>query len=142
MAIYTVLEHPAGDAEKVLLVKDGFVVGAFVFTVFWALWNRMWIVAAALFAFLVGLGFIGQMGVPSAVVGLLDLGFGLIFGFEARRLQVYSLEKAGYSTVGVVEASQLEAAEIAYFLARKGNATGIGMRKTSADDMLNLFGNV
>ena len=40
MAIYTVLEHPAGDAEKVLLVKDGFVVGAFVFTVFWALWNR------------------------------------------------------------------------------------------------------
>ena len=55
---------------------------------------------------------------------------------------MHSLEKAGYSTVGVVEASQLEAAEIAYFLARKGNATGIGMRKISADDMLNFFGNV
>ena len=57
-----------------------------------------------MFAFLVGLGFLGQMGVPSAVVGLLDLGFGLIFGFEARRLQVYSLEKGGYRTVGFVEA--------------------------------------
>jgi hypothetical protein len=68
MTIFTVLEPPDGKPDRVAFVPEGFAWGALIFTFIWALWQRLWVAAAVLFAALAGL---------SAAVGLELLGPGL-----------------------------------------------------------------
>ena len=51
MRVYTVHILPGADAleDAPLLVREGFCWPAAIFTVFWALWHRMWLVAGLLF---------------------------------------------------------------------------------------------
>jgi hypothetical protein len=143
MALFTVLEPPQGEIDKVTFVKEGFAPAALVFTVLWALWHRMWVVAASLFALLVAISLSVSLGGLSPVIGsLLELGVGMIFGWEARRLWVMSLERAGYRQTGLIEASNQEAAELAYFASRPRMAKAVAVSKplAHADDTLGLFG--
>ena len=50
MTIFTVLEPPDGNPERVAFVREGFSWSALLLTVLWAVWHRMWVVAALLFA--------------------------------------------------------------------------------------------
>jgi hypothetical protein len=119
MAVFTFLEAPDGRPERVGVVPEGFSVRAAAFTVFWALWHRMWVVAAVLFAISVLFGMAGSLFRPDAMFVLASgLATSLIFGFEARALQVESLRRAGYRVSGLVTADSLEAAELQYFANR------------------------
>jgi hypothetical protein len=145
MAIFTVLEPPDGRVERTTFVKDGFAWGAFAFTVLWALWHRMWIVAAVLFALFVGISLaVSELGLDPALALALELGVSTVLGFEARTLHVMALKRAGYSEAGLVEATTLEAAELDYFSRRRSAA--ISPRTSAfiprADDTLGIFGNV
>lgn len=145
MTLYTVLEPRDGKPERVALVPEGFSWSALAFTVLWALWHRMWVAAALLFALtsaftvLVNL----EMLAPG-LASLLQFGIALIFGFEARGLQVMSLERAGFRRSGLIQASNAEAAELAYFAGRAPFSTEPASKRrgAAADDTLGLFGNV
>ena len=52
LKVYTVhLRQPARDAERdLVIVREGFSWGAFLVSVLWALWNRLWLVAIVLMA--------------------------------------------------------------------------------------------
>jgi hypothetical protein len=146
MALYTVLEAPDGRADRVSFVKEGFSGAAVVFTMFWALWNRMWFVAAMVFAIVVALNVsVSAFGLNEGISVALELGLALIFGFEARRLKVMSLERAGFRTAGLVEASSIEAAELEYFSRRPRavQAAPVSMTyRPQPHDTLGIFGNV
>ena len=145
MKIYDVLESPDGRAERTGFVAEGFSWGAFVFTVLWALWHRMWMVAALLFALsaaltvAVNLEFLG-----SGFAALLHFGVALIYAFEARNLQVMSLERAGFRRTGLIQASNRDAAELVYFARRVPFAPQpVSARPRAAhDDTLGIFGSV
>ena len=129
MTIFTVLEPPDGKPDRVAFVPEGFAWGGFVFTVLWALWHRMWVVAALLFARLRGAErrrAASRCSVPASA-RLLQFGIALLFGFEARQLQVTSLERAGFRRAGLIQASGLEAAELAYFA---GQGAGVARSRT------------
>ena len=142
MKLFTVLEAPDGNPERVAFVREGFSWMALGFTFLWALWHRMWVVAAALFALsaaltvAVNLGMLGQ-----GLAALVNFGIALLFGFEARALQVLSLERAGFRRSGLIQASNAEAAELAYFAGRAHFEPTHPLR-ASHDDTLGLFGNV
>ena len=61
MSVYTVHEPPlraaetAPDPERFIFVRDGFYFWAFVFSVLWMLWHRMWLVLLIYVAVVVGL---------------------------------------------------------------------------------------
>ncbi len=144
MALFTVLEPPKGEIDKVTFVREGFAPLALVFTVLWALWHRMWVMAAILFAILVAISLsVTLLDLNPAVASLLELATGLIFGFEARRLRIMSLERSGYRQAGLIEASTREAAELGYFAARPRNAQAAAPApklRIDAEDTLGLFG--
>lgn len=145
MALFTVLEPPKGEIDKVTFIREGFAPLALVFTLFWALWHRLWVVAAILLAILVAISLsVTLLGLNPAVASLLELATGFIFGFEARRLRIMSLERAGYRQAGLIEASTREAAELDYFAARprraKAPAAPAPKLRADAEDTLGLFG--
>ena len=145
MRIFTVLESPDGRPERVVVIQEGFSWGALLFTVMWALWHRMWVVAALLFAvtsFLtvaVALELLGP-----GLVSLLNFGISLVFACEARRLQEASLERAGFRHSGLIQASNAEAAELTYFSGRVPFAAepASARRAAAHTDTLGIFGNV
>ena len=145
MKLFTVLEAPDGKAERVAFVPEGFSWGALLFNFLWALWQRMWIVAALLFALSSALTVATNLElVGSGLATLLNFGIALVFGFEARSLQVNSLEQAGFRRTGLIQASSSEAAELIYFAGRASSATRVAASRLRAahDDTLGIFGNV
>lgn len=145
MTIYTVLEPPDGKPDRVAFIPEGFAWGGFVFTFVWALWHRLWVVAALLFAVFAGLSIAVSLEVLGPGLGsLLQFGVSLLFGFEARQLQLASLERAGFRRAGLIHASRLEAAELAFFAGRAvPSPAPVPTRyRTGPEDTLGIFGNV
>lgn len=147
MAVYTVLEPPGGKVEDSVFLAEGFSWGAFFFTALWALWHRLWLVAALVFllfaAFSVALSL--RLADP-AVASVLQFGLGLLLGFEGRHLRLLSLERAGYRQMALIEASCREAAELAYFSGLPSPAPNpkpaLARVPAAAGDTLGIFGNV
>ena len=145
MALFTVLEPPDGELDRVKFVAEGFSRTGFLFTVLWALWSRMWVMASALFLIIVAIVLaltLDLIDMPVAIV--LQLGIMVVVGLEGRMFHVMSLESAGYRVRGLVEASSLEAAEQVYFSQRKAFSASSSavMVPGIPENTLGIFGNV
>lgn len=145
MALFTILEPPDNKPDRVAVIPEGFAWGAFLFTFFWAMWQRMWVAAALLFVVFTAL----SLAVASEVLGpgfgsLLQFGLSLIFGLEARRLQESALLRTGFRRAGLIQASSLEAAELAYFAGRAPPppSTPAIRYRGGPEDTLGIFSNV
>ena len=97
-------------------VKDGFSWPAFVFSFIWALWHRMWLVAAAIFVaeFAVGM-LVGLTGFGGIVNTAVSLGMALVVGWLANDLLRDHLERRGLSDLGAVIAESGDDAIERYF---------------------------
>jgi hypothetical protein len=145
MALFNILEAPDGNPDRVMVIREGFSPGAFIFTVFWALWQRMWVVAAILIAVLAAISLAaGLLGLGPNLTSVLEAAVSLIFGFEATRLRTVSSERAGYRLVGLIEASNQEAAELQYFTGRQRPSPPVNapVLPPASHDTLGLFGNL
>ena len=112
MRLYSVHQPPDGGPEDLVLVRDGFSFWAFLFTVLWALWNRLWWEAAGLFVIWVVLSLImNWLGADDFTQLMISLGFQVLVGFEARDLQRWALKRRGWEELGVVSGNSEEAAE-------------------------------
>ena len=112
MRLYSVHQPPDGDPEDLVLVRDGFSFWAFLLTVLWALWNRLWWEAAALVIIWVVLSLImNLLGADDFTQLMISLGFQILVGYEARDLQRWSLARRGWQELGVVSGNSEEAAE-------------------------------
>ena len=118
--------------EEARAVKDGFSWPAFAFSFIWALWHRLWLVAAAIFAaeFVVGL-LAGLIGLGGGVNAALSLGMALIVGWLANDLRRYTLEQRGLTDLGVVIAGNGEDAIERYFTENAPRDSAMPLRDSS-----------
>lgn len=144
MALFNVLEPPDGKPERVVFIREGFSWGALIFTVLWALFHRMWVVGAVLFSAFALVAAAQALGlIVPQFANALQLAISLLFGFEARKLQAMSLERAGFTIAGLIEAANLEAAELSYFASRAPLPVQVApVRVPLQPDTLGIFGNV
>lgn len=145
MALFTVLEPPDGKLDRVAFVPERFAPWAVALGFIWALWHRMWVIAAILFALTAALNAAMHFEVLDVAIGsLAQFAIALIFGFEARQLQVTSLERAGFCRAGLIEASDLDAAELTYFAGRAPAPPppAPARYRAAPEDTLGIFGNV
>lgn len=145
MTIYTVLEAPDGAPDRVAIIPEGFSWGAFFLSPLWALWHRMWVAALLLFALGALLTVASAVNwLDAAAASLLQLGIAILFGFEARNIQLLALERSGFRRAGIIQASSRDAAELTYFAGRAPVAGKPAPSRYPAphDDTLGIFGNV
>ena len=131
MHIYSVHRRPDGrDADEgIVLVKEGFCWPAFLFTFLWALWHRMWAVAAILIvaglAASAAAGWLAPAAAPAA-----GLGYLLLIGYGANDWRRSSMARRGYRFAGLVGAADADAAAQRYFdrIFDSGDRARAGMR--------------
>src|SRR5512147_3033555 len=98
MRVYTVhLRRPNSDSERdLVLIKEGFSWPAFFFSVVWALWCRLWLVAIGLFVAETVLGAAFELlDTDATTETAVTIGFALIVGFVANDLKRRTLERRG-----------------------------------------------
>lgn len=136
MRIYTVhipAPRPGDDpavidpVENAVAVKEGFCWPAALFSVFWALWHRMWGVALALAALLAAAGGFGALaGMGGATGAAVSAGVCILIGGFANDVRRWSLGRRGYGERGIILADGAEAAVLRY-MARRDPARAGGV---------------
>ncbi|MEO0619464.1 MAG: DUF2628 domain-containing protein [Pseudomonadota bacterium] len=108
-----VVVDPVSDVQ---FLRDGFSPFALIFGVLWFLWHRMWWVAAGYVAVVLALGALAASGsvVPVGMMLLQSL-LAVAVGLNATALRRWSVERAGFAEIAVVQADDPEAAELRFF---------------------------
>jgi hypothetical protein len=114
---FVVYEKPeaAEPTERVVLLRDGFSWGAFVFNALWLLVNRQWLVLALYVAAVMMLATLAQLlqlSEPSAM--LMQLWLQVMLGFHAYDLQGWLLTRRGYRAAGILVAESAMHAQRRY----------------------------
>jgi hypothetical protein len=150
MTIYAVHNRDGAPDDQAIFVPEAFSWGGFAFTVVWALWHRMWVVAALLLALSATIALLTRyFGVDETISSLAGLAVNLIFGFEAQGLHAAALERAGYRLVGMSHGRNVDAAEFRFFHEYPRRPAPLPAGEQSrvvflppTSDTLGLFGNV
>lgn len=116
--IYTVHIDPskANPVEKAVFVREGFNIFAFIFGIFWALYQRMWLVALGIaiveILFVVAL----QQGLVDGIsLDIIRLAFHLMIGFHGNDLRRWTFSRHGYIMPEVVVSDNELRAQQRYF---------------------------
>jgi hypothetical protein len=112
MSVYTVHEPPQrgadalADAERFVFVRDGFYWWAFLFTPFWMLRHRLWLVLVIYLVVIACLDTVLRLvGAASFVITCVGLLISLRF----------ALRRRGWRNLGIVSGDDLEDAERRFF---------------------------
>ncbi len=118
MKIYTVHVNPsnANARQKPVFVREGFNIPAFLLTVFWLLYQRLWLHALCVVtanAVLITLG--TEHIISSNSVGIMQLGVQALVGFHANDWLRARLTRQGYITADISVSDNLLRAQQRYF---------------------------
>lgn len=105
MKIYTVhcRRHGLNPDRDIVLVREGFSWAACVFSALWALWHRLWLIAAALFGVTLVMNAITHLFVADdATAMVLGAGVAILTGLFANDLRRWALERQGFADMGPV----------------------------------------
>src|SRR5690554_759590 len=117
MKQYKIFTHPSGQQEA---VKQGWSWPGFCFGGFWALFKKMWGLAALILAggFSIGflLGFIMPLDAANLLTNIIALGIAIAIGVNGNQWREQNLRTRGFETDGaIVEAKNSDGA-VAQFL--------------------------
>jgi len=113
MKLFTVHFRMIGREPEMVLVKEGFCWPAFFLSTLWALWHRLWIVAAGLLLAEVALDQILQaMHMGSGIRIAATIALALFVGVFANDLRRLSLGRwGGFREIGVATGDRIDDAE-------------------------------
>ncbi|KAB2720324.1 DUF2628 domain-containing protein [Brucella intermedia] len=116
MAQFVVLEpEDTQNPEQAVFVRDGFHVWALVLPFVWLLAQRLWFEAFAVLGVTILLGLVAtHFGIEGAVP-VLTLLMSLFVALEGANWKIARLRRRGFVEKAVIDASDLEEAEIRYF---------------------------
>ena len=115
---YTVYIKPQNQQplDSVILVREGFSWLAALLTLFWMLYNRVWIAAVAILAYNVAIALIQEWAIISDdVVVVLNSIALIIIGYYANDWYRWALARRGYVLTDIVSASNEEQAEQRFY---------------------------
>jgi hypothetical protein len=118
MRLYTVhVRRPILDPGRdVQLVPEAFSWMAFLFAVPWALWHRLWLLAAALLLVEVGVAALwAELALSPLAEAIGSIGVSLVIGLFANDLRRFFLDRRGYVEAAVVGGDGAADAERRFF---------------------------
>ncbi len=106
---------PDAEADAVF-VPEGFTLWAFIFRPLWALYHRLWLVAAVMALVLISLSLLYTfLGLSPTQIFLIDILVAFVIGAEANDMRRWTLARRGYVQKAVVSGDTLEEAELRYY---------------------------
>jgi hypothetical protein len=105
MNVYTVhlRQYDHGREDDIILIMEGFCWSAFILSVIWTLWYRMWWVGLGLVGVvLIVYGIICVLGMDALAACFVSIGTAILFGFLANDLRRWSLARTGFLENGVI----------------------------------------
>lgn len=139
MTVYTV-HAPASYGidvrtapEKLVFVRDGFYVWAFVAAILWLIWHRLWLALLGYIALTV----VAEIAMSAAGVGsgarfLVMAVIALLVGLEAGSLRRWKLSRRKWRQLDVIVADSEEAAERRFFERWNARTAQGGERNTTS----------
>lgn len=99
-----------------VFIREGFNPLAFLFTFAWALYHRLWKLAALILAFQLAIELIAPEGLFSfASLCAMQIGFNILIGFHANDWLRVRLRQRGFIFTDIVAGDSLMRAEQRYF---------------------------
>ena len=130
MHIYCIYRYPGkfDDFTSIKVVKEGFLWKALSFSIFWAIYNKLWPIVfcmALVLIFFIGIGLFFQF----EVISFLIIFFWLLvfFGDSSSDFQCWCLEKKGFKNVSLVSAPSQEIALKKYLIRENILSTHYGV---------------
>ena len=97
--------------DEIVAVKEGFCWPAFLFSLVWATFHRLWLFAFSLMGFCFVTFFIlYQQGAEPSFNFIVCFGIFTLFGFLANDFRRFKLRRAGYLERGIILAPTVDAA--------------------------------
>lgn len=118
MKTFTVHLRRGGlDPDRdIAVIKEGFCWPAVAFSVIWAVWHRLWLVALGfLAAELLLSAALAFLGADRKTEIVLSLGLAVVIGLVANDLRRWSIERNGFIQSDVVAGSDAAAAERRFY---------------------------
>ena len=109
--------------DDIVAVKEGFCWPAFLFSLVWATFHRLWLFAFSLMGFcFVTIFTLYQLGAESRFNLIVIFGIFTLFGYLANDFRRFKLRRAGYLERGIILAPTVDAAVQRYLrtLASRG----------------------
>lgn len=125
MQIYTVHVMPddIGVRQKPIFVKEGFNQFAFVLTLFWAIYHRLWVPAILMISFDILLMVLMHTHIfAPATVGIIQIAYHIFIGLHGNDWIRNGLQDRGYVLTDISAADSLLRAEQRYFERYLGQA--------------------
>ena len=122
MKEYKIFEHPDGKVE---VVKQGWSWPAFVFTFFWLLVKRMWVLAGIIFASFLIIVFIGGVAGGAIeksldeILSIANIMIMVVFGLKGNNLKEKNLLSRGFDFRTTLTASNHDGAVAIYLKERQ-----------------------
>jgi len=122
MKVSKIFEHPAGIVE---VVKQGWSWPAFVFTFFWLLVKRMWVLAGIIFASFLIIVFIGGVAGGAIeksldeILSIANIMIMVVFGLKGNNLKEKNLLSRGFDFRTTLTASNHDGAVAIYLKERQ-----------------------
>ena len=119
---YKIFEHPDGKVE---VVKQGWSWPAFVFTFFWLLVKRMWVLAGIIFASFLIIVFIGGVAGGAIeksldeILSIANIMIMVVFGLKGNNLKEKNLLSRGFDFRTTLTASNHDGAVAIYLKERQ-----------------------
>ncbi len=107
------------DYEKIKIIKEGWSWLSMIFSFFWALYQKLWLLAFGLFALdLVFDKLVKLNMLPEYKIMVIKIGILIWLGFSANDLRAKKLEKKGYKLQDIIYANN-EISAYQIFLTRQ-----------------------
>jgi hypothetical protein len=121
MPTYTVHQPPAkngraADPQRFVFVRDGFHFWAFLLTLPWLIYRRLWLALLGYVLLTAALGAVFHfLRTPSGSQAAIGLLIGVLFGLEAASLRRWTYGRRRWTNIGVVVGNDQEDAERRFF---------------------------
>jgi hypothetical protein len=118
MNFYSILHNPEKSTQddEWIAVASNFSFQAFIFGVFWLMYNSMWRLSFLFISYGVIIGYLGNIQLFNDVqVLLLSLISALCIGFEAGDLMSNYLQKKGYILADIIYANSEDEALLKHY---------------------------
>ena len=131
-------------AEEVRFVREGFNWPAFLVPLLWLVVKGMWIVLLIALAFEFAVAATGEAWKLSGFAQTtLSIALNLVMGFAGNDLYRWTLARGGYREIGLAAGSDIDEAELRYFMALPEPASAVPSRTAPPPahlpDALGLF---